>query len=85
MAGYVNTNVDIDIDGDDIMTAIMDDVTDVVRQTVHEDASSIIDLCYEQIRDIARAVIVEDMDIDDEIASAVNRELENYEIVFVRK
>ena len=85
MADYVKTNVDIDIDGDDIMTAIMDDVTDVARQTMLEDASSIIDLCYEQIRDIARAVMSDDMDIDDEIAEAVSNELANYEIVFVRK
>ena len=85
MAGYVTTNVDIDIDGDEIMTAIMDDVTDVVRETIREDASSIIELCYEEIRDIARTVMTEDLDIDDEIAETVRQELANYEIMFVRK
>jgi len=85
MAGYVNSRVDLELDGDDIMAAIMDDVTDAARQTVHEEASAIIESCHDEIRDIVRGVMSEDMDIDDEIASAVNRELENYEIVFVRK
>jgi len=85
MAGYINTNVDIDIDGDDIMTAIMDDVTDVVRQTIHEEASSIIQICDDEIRDIVREVIANELDIDDEISNAVSAELENYDIMFVRK
>ena len=85
MAGYVNSSVDIELDGDDIMAAIMDDVTDVARQTMHEEASSIIELCYEEIKDIARTVMTEDLDIDDEIAETVRQELANYEIVFVRK
>jgi|TARA_B110000914_G_C15486606_1_gene458365 CHASE3 domain sensor protein len=85
MAGYVNSRVDLELDGDDIMAAIMDDVTDAARQTVHEEASAIIESCHDEIRDIVRDVMTEDMDIDDEIASAVNRELANYEIVFVRK
>jgi hypothetical protein len=84
MAGYVNSRVDLELDGDDIMAAIMDDVTDAARQTVHEEAAAIIDSCAEEIRDIARDVVAE-MDIVDEISEAVSRELENYEIVFVRK
>jgi UDP-glucose 4-epimerase len=84
MAGYVNSRVDLELDGDDIMAAIMDDVTDAARQTIHEEAATIIELCDEDIRDIARDVVA-DMDIVDEISSAVSRELENYEIVFVRK
>jgi hypothetical protein len=66
------------------MAAIMDDVTDAARQTIHEEAATIIELCDEDIRDIARDVVA-DMDIVDEISSAVSRELEKYEIVFVRK
>lgn len=84
MAGYINSRVDLELDGDDIMAAIMDDVTDAARQTIHEEAATIIELCDEDIRDIARDVVA-DMDIVDEISSAVSRELENYEIVFVRK
>ena len=84
MAGYVNSRVDLELDGDDIMAAIMDDVTDAARQTIHEEAATIIELCDEDIRDIARDVVA-DMDIVDEISNAVSRELENYEIVFVRK
>jgi UDP-glucose 4-epimerase len=84
MAGYVNSRVDLELDGDDIMAAIMDDVTDAARQTIHEEAATIIELCDEDIRDIARDVVA-DMDIVDEISSAVSRELEKYEIVFVRK
>tara|TARA_R110000737_G_scaffold68871_4_gene97175 strand:- start:2555 stop:2809 length:255 start_codon:yes stop_codon:yes gene_type:complete len=84
MAGYINSRVDLELDGDDIMAAIMDDVTDAARQTIHEEAATIIELCDEDIRDIARDVVA-DMDIVDEISNAVSRELENYEIVFVRK
>jgi len=85
MSGYVNARVDIEIDSDDIMPAITDDIADVVRQTMHEEARTIIDLCHDEIRDIARNVMSEDLDIDDEISETVQRELENYEIVFVRK
>jgi UDP-glucose 4-epimerase len=85
MAGYVNSRVDLELDGDDIMAAIMDDVTDAARQTIHEEAATIIELCDEDIRDIARTVMTEDLDIDDEIAETVRQELANYEIVFVRK
>ena len=62
MAGYVNSSVDIELDGDDIMAAIMDDVTDVARQVMNDE-----------------------LDIEDQIQDAIARELENYEIVFVRK
>ena len=84
MSGYVNARVDIEIDGEDIMSGIMDDVTDVVRQTMHEQASEIIAVCYEEIKDIAREAMSE-IDIDDEISDAVSSELENYDIMFVRK
>lgn len=85
MSGYVNARVDIEIDGDDIMQGIMDDVTDVVRQTMHEQASEIIAVCDDEIRDIVREVIANELDIDDEISDAVSTELENYEIMFVKK
>ena len=85
MSGYVNARVDIEIDSDDIMPAITDDIADVVRQTMHEEARTIIDLCHDEISDIARNVMTEDLDIDDEISETVQRELENYEIIFVRK
>ena len=85
MSGYVNARVDIEIDGDDIMQGIMDDVTDVARQTMHEEATSIIEICDDEIRDIVREVISNELDINDEIAIAVSAELENYEIMFVRK
>ena len=85
MSGYVNARVDIEIDGDDIMQGIMDDVTDVVRQTMHEQASEIIAICDDEIRDIVREVIANELDIDDEISDAVSTELENYEIMFVKK
>jgi hypothetical protein len=62
MAGYVNSRVDLELDGDDIMAAIMDDVTDVARQVMNDE-----------------------LDIEDQIQDAIARELENYEIVFVRK
>ncbi len=84
MSGYVNARVDIEIDGEDIMQGIMDDVTDVVRQTMLEEASDIITICYDEIKDIAREAMSE-IDIDDEISSAVSAELENYEVMFVRK
>jgi len=84
MSGYVNARVDIEIDGEDIMSGIMDDVTDLIRQTMHEEASEIIAVCYEEIKDIAREAMSE-IDIDDEISDAVSTQLENYEIVFVRK
>jgi len=84
MSGYVNARVDIEIDGEDIMSGIMDDVTDLIRQTMHEEASEIIAVCYEEIKDIAREAMSE-IDIDDEISDAVSSELENYEIVFVKK
>ena len=85
MSGYVNARVDIEIDGEDIMQGIMDDVTDVARQTMHENASEIIAVCDDEIRDIVREVIANELDIDDEISVAVSAELENYEIMFVRK
>lgn len=85
MSGYVNARVDIEIDGEDIMQGIMDDVTDVARQTMHEEATSIIEICDDEIRDIVREVISNELDINDEIAIAVSAELENYEIMFVRK
>ncbi len=85
MSGYVNARVDLEIDGEDIMQGIMDDVTDVVRQTMLEEASDIITICYDEIKDIAREVISNELDIDDEISSAVSAELENYEVMFVRK
>jgi len=85
MSGYVNARVDIEIDSDDIMPAITDDIADIARSTMHEEARTIIDLCHDEIRDIARNVMSEDLDIDDEISETVQRELENYEIVFVRK
>ena len=84
MSGYVNARVDIEIDGEDIMSGIMDDVTDLIRQTMHEEASEIIAVCYEEIKDIAREAMSE-IDIDDEISDAVSSELENYDIMFVRK
>ena len=84
MSGYVNARVDIEIDGEDIMSGIMDDVTDLIRQTMHEEASEIIAVCYEEIKDIAREAMSE-IDIDDEISDAVSTQLENYEIIFVRK
>jgi len=62
MAGYVNSRVDIELDGDDIMSAITDDISD-----------------------IARSVMNDELDIEDQIQDAIARELENYEIVFVRK
>lgn len=85
MSGYVNARVDIEIDGEDIMQGIMDDVTDVARQTMHEEATSIIEICDDEIRDIVREVIANELDINDEIAIAVSAELEHYEIMFVRK
>ena len=85
MSGYVNARVDIELDSDDIMPAITDDIADIARSTMHEEARTIIELCYEEIRDIARNVMTEDLDIDDEISETVQRELENYEIIFVRK
>jgi hypothetical protein len=85
MSGYVNARVDIEIESEDIMQGIMDDVTDVARQTIHEEASSIIEICDDEIRDIVREVITNELDIDDEISVAVSAELENYEIMFVRK
>ena len=85
MSGYVNARVDIEIESEDIMQGIMDDVTDVARQTMHEEASSIIEICDDEIRDIVREVIANELDIDDEISVAVSAELENYEIMFVRK
>ena len=85
MSGYVNARVDLEIDGEDIMQGIMDDVTDVVRQTMLEEASDIITICYDEIKDIVREVISNELDIDDEISSAVSAELENYEVMFVRK
>ena len=62
MAGYVNSRVDIELDGDDIMSAITDDISD-----------------------IAPSVMNDELDIEDQIQDAIARELENYEIVFVRK
>lgn len=85
MSGYVNARVDIEIDGDDIMQGIMDDVTDVVKQTMLEEASDIIAICYDEIKDIVREVMSNELDIDDEISSAVSAELENYDVMFVRK
>ena len=85
MSGYVNANVDILLDSDDIMQGIMDDVTDVVKQTMFEEASDIIATCYDEIKDIVREVISNELDIDDEISSAVSAELENYDVMFVRK
>lgn len=85
MSGYVNARVDIEIESEDIMQGIMDDVTDVARQTMYEEASSIIEICDDEIRDIVREVISNELDINDEISVAVSAELENYEIVFVRK
>ena len=62
MAGYVNSRVDLELDGDDILAAIVDDISD-----------------------IARSVMNDELDIEDQIQDAITRELENYEIVFVRK
>lgn len=62
MADYVNTRVDIELDGNEIMSAIEDDVYD-----------------------IARSVMNDELDIEDQIQDAITRELEKYEIVFVRK
>ncbi len=68
MSGYVNARVDIEIDGEDIMQGIMDDVTDVARQTMHEEATSIIEICDDEIRDIVREVIANELDINDDFA-----------------
>lgn len=62
MSGYVNARVDLELDGDDIMTAIMDDVINVARQVMNDE-----------------------LDIEDQIQEAIAKELENYEIIFVRK
>tara|TARA_B100001142_G_C14044882_1_gene543532 strand:+ start:340 stop:528 length:189 start_codon:yes stop_codon:yes gene_type:complete len=62
MADYINARVDLELDGDEIMSAITDDICD-----------------------IARSVMNDELDIEDQIQDAIARELENYEIVFVRK
>lgn len=62
MADYINARVDLELDGDEIMSAITDDICD-----------------------IARSVMNDELDIEDQIQDAIARELENYEIIFVRK
>ena len=62
MADYINARVDLELDGDEIMSAITDDICD-----------------------IARSVMNDELDIEDQIQDAIARELENYEILFVRK
>tara|TARA_R110001606_G_C15236854_1_gene635765 strand:- start:380 stop:568 length:189 start_codon:yes stop_codon:yes gene_type:complete len=62
MSDYINARIDLELDSDEIMSAITDDICD-----------------------IARSVMNDELDIEDQIQDAIARELENYEIVFVRK
>jgi hypothetical protein len=39
----------------------------------------------DDVTDVARQVMNDELDIEDQIQDAIARELENYEIVFVRK
>jgi hypothetical protein len=72
MSGYVNARVDIEIDGDDIMQGIMDDVTDVARETIREEAATIIESCNEEIRHIVREVVSNDINVESEVKDVLN-------------
>ena len=72
MSGYVNARVDIEIDGEDVMQGIMDDVTDVARQTIHEEAATIIESCNEEIRHIVREVVSNDINVESQVKDVLN-------------
>jgi hypothetical protein len=80
MSGYVNARVDIEIDGEDVMQGIMDDVTDVARQTIHEEAATILESCNEEIRHIVREVVSNDINIEDQVKDALNDHDFTYEV-----
>mgnify|MGYP000524467705 FL=1 len=80
MSGYVNARVDIEIDGEDVMQGIMDDVTDVARQTIHEEAATILESCNEEIRHIVREVVSNDINIESEVKDALNDHDFTYEV-----